>query len=192
MAVGRSGVVAAILNRPGSLGPAAGKRSRGVLPLMAAGQPSARDAAGQIAGLDAGKWRPFNLVVADREEAFFLRALGAGQPECRALPSGISMVTAHDPNDRGSPRIRRHLPRFQAAPPPEPKHGDWAAWEALLADDSIGPAGVADALHVPPLNGFGTVCSSLLAFGAGGPACWRFRPGSSGLARFRDVPLPGG
>ncbi|MBR0678152.1 NRDE family protein, partial [Roseomonas alkaliterrae] len=34
MALGPGGVVAAVLNRPGSLGPEAGKRSRGELPLV--------------------------------------------------------------------------------------------------------------------------------------------------------------
>jgi uncharacterized protein with NRDE domain len=35
LAINRAGVVAAVLNRLGSLGPAPGKRSRGVLPLLA-------------------------------------------------------------------------------------------------------------------------------------------------------------
>ena len=35
MAANGAGVVAAVLNRPGSLGPAPGKRSRGELPLVA-------------------------------------------------------------------------------------------------------------------------------------------------------------
>jgi hypothetical protein len=189
MALG-SGVVAAILNRPGSLGPSAGKRSRGELPLMAAGEASARAAAGRLAGLDAADWRPFNMVVADREEAFFLRALGEGRPEAWPLPEGLSMVTAQDANDPGSPRIRRHLPRFRAAPPPDPAVDDWAAWEALLADGSHGPAGLAEALRVPPVQGFGTVCATLLALGP--VARWRFCPGPAGTAPFRDIPLPAG
>ena len=42
MGVNRDGVVAAVLNRPGSLGPAAGKRSRGELPLLALEHPIRR------------------------------------------------------------------------------------------------------------------------------------------------------
>src|SRR3954468_20582981 len=66
MAVNRAGVVAAVLNRPGSLGPAAGKRSRGELPLLAVAGAAAREAAAAIAALPAAEWRPFNVVVADR------------------------------------------------------------------------------------------------------------------------------
>lgn len=101
------------------------------------------------------------------------------------------MVTAQDANDLGSPRIRRHLSRFQTAPPPNPAAVDWASWEGLLADDSYGPTGIAEALRVPPVQGFGTVCASLLALGAPGVARWRFCPGPAGLAPFQDVPLPG-
>ena len=65
MGLNRAGVMAAVLNRPGSLGPVAGKRSRGDLPLLALGQPTAERAAAAIATLDAGQWRSFNLVVGD-------------------------------------------------------------------------------------------------------------------------------
>ncbi len=40
---------------------------------------------------------------------------------------------------------------------------------------------------MPPRNGFGTVCASLLALGAGGEVAWRFAPGPPGLARFEPV-----
>jgi hypothetical protein len=188
-----SGVVAAVLNRPGSLGPAPGKRSRGELPLLALDQPDASRAAAALAALPAGEWRPFNLVVADRRSAFFLRGLGAGRPEALPLPPGVSLVTSHDPNDLTSPRTRRHLPRFQAAPPPDPGRGDWAGWEALLADDGFDPAvGVAETLCVPPRGGFGTVSSSLLALGAGRGACiWRFAGGPPGRAPFHPVVVEG-
>lgn len=190
MALGASGVVAAALNRPGSLGPEAGKRSRGELPLMAAAESTAADAAHRIAALPAGEWRPFNLVVADAAEAFFLRGLGAGHPEVVPLPAGIAMVTAHDPNDLSSPRTRRHLPRFRAAAPPAPARNDWTSWESLLADDGQDPdTGLASALNVPPTAGFGTVCSSLLALAPGGTATWRFCAGRPGKAPFRPIDL---
>jgi len=190
MAMGHR-VVAAALNRPGSLGPAPGKRSRGVLPLLAAGAGSAAEAASRLAGLDAGAWRPFNLVVADAADAFFLRGLGAGRPEAVPLGEGVTMVTAHDPNDPASPRMRRHLPRFRAAPPPDPGTGDWAGWEALLADDTHGEAGIGEALRVPPVQGFGTVSASLAALGRSGARVWRFCPAAPGTAAFGPVALGG-
>lgn len=191
MAVNRAGVVATVLNRPGSLGPAPGKRSRGELPLIALDQANANDAAAAIAALDAGAWRPFNMVIADAWNAYFVCGLGSGQATSEALPEGVSMVTAHDPNDLTSPRIARHLPRFIAAPAPDPSLGDWASWAVLLGDDGYGPEiGRAEALNVPPEDGFGTVSASLLAAASGGALAWRFAAGPAGLEPFQTVALP--
>ncbi|MBX6373302.1 MAG: NRDE family protein [Acetobacteraceae bacterium] len=188
----RTGVVAAVLNRPGSLGPAPGKRSRGILPLLALEHPSAARAALHLERtLPAEDWRPFNVVVADSRAAFFLRGLGSGRPQVEALAEGITVVTSHDPNDLTHARTRRHLPRFLAAPPPDPERPEgWRVWEELLADDGFDPAvGVAETLCVPPLNGFGTVCSSLVALGADGALQWRFAAGPPCKARFEDIHL---
>lgn len=191
MALGPQGVMAAILNRPGSLGPASGKRSRGDLPLRAAAAPSAEAAVEAIAAIDAGEWRPFNMVIADRAGAWFVKGLGEGHPQAMALAPGVSMVTAHDPNDLASPRTARHLPRFQAAPTPDPDRDDWQAWEVLLADDTSRPGMGAEALRVPPVGGFGTVSASLVGLAADGRRRWRFCPGPPGTAPFAPVALPG-
>lgn len=187
MAMSRAGLIAAVLNRPGSLGPAPGKRSRGELPLMAADHASAAGAAEAISRLDASQWRSFNLVVADPQEAIFLRGTGEGRPEAVPLAEGVTMITAHDPNDVASARIRRHLPRFLAAPIPAPEREDWRSWEELLADGTYGEAGIGEALRVPPVAGFGTVCASLIALGHEGTRIWRFCPGPAGTAPFRHV-----
>lgn len=177
MAADAAGTVAAVLNRPGSLGPEAGKRSRGELPLLALGHGSAQAGAAAVLAEPAAGWRPFNLVLADAARAFFLPGTGKGHVEAMELPPGLSMVTALDPNDMTSPRTRRHLPRFETAAPPEPASADWSSWAALL-DDAGGTR--AETLRVPPEDGFGTVCQSLLAIpqpGLGGRRCmaWRFR-----------------
>jgi len=184
LGMNRHGVAAAVLNRQGTLGPAAGKRSRGELPLLALEQPTALAAVGAIAALDAGEWRGFNMVVADGHGAHFIRGLGSGHPEVEALPAGLSMVTAHDPNDPDSPRVARHLERFRAAVAPEPP--DWAGWRAVLADDT-GPGGTE--INIPPRGGFGTVSSSLIALGAW--AEWRFAAGAPHVADYAPVVLPG-
>lgn len=188
MAMNRQGVVAAVLNRVGTLGPAPGKRSRGELPLFAAAFPSAAAAAEAFQALPGAAWRGFNLVLADARDAFFVRGLGHGAPEAVPLPPGVSMVTAHDPNDLTSPRTARHLPRFQAATPPEPEAGDWAAWEALLGDDSAAE-GRADTLCVPEVGGFATVSSSLVGLAADGRRLWRFAPGPPSRTGYRPLAL---
>lgn len=183
MAMNAAGVVAAVLNRPGTLGPVAGKRSRGELPLIALRGASAADAAARVEALPAGEWRPFHMVVADADAAFFLAGLGEGRAAAVPLGLGVSMVTAHPPNDLASPRTTRHLPRFRAARPPDA--GDWGEWPALLAD---GGGGSAEALNVPPIGGFGTTCSSLVALGP--VREWLFAPGPPDRAAFAPVPLP--
>jgi hypothetical protein len=185
MGVNQSGVTAAVLNRQGSLGPAPGKRSRGELPLLALTHGSAGEAVAAISALDAGEWRSFNLVIADRGEWFFIRGLGSGRPQVRPLAEGIHMVTAHDPNDEASPRVARHLPRFRSAP--EPKPGEWRAWADILADQS-GPAG--SEINVPGRAGFGTVCSSLLGLPASGGPVWLFAAGPPDAVPFCAVRLP--
>jgi len=182
----RGGLLAAVLNRPGSLGPAPGKLSRGGLPLLAVRHPSASAATDALLALDAAEYRSFNMVVADRRSAHFIRGLGHGRLEGWALPPGCHIVTAHDPNDPDSPRARAHLPRFAAASAPDPATGDWAAWQALLADGS-GPR--AAALNVPPEDGFGTVCSSLVGLPDAGTPEWLFAAGPPDRAAFLPVAL---
>lgn len=185
----RGGVLAAVLNRPGSLGPAPGKLSRGGLPLAALRHASASAAVDALLTLDAAAYRSFNMVVADRHSAYFVRGLERGRPEGWALPPGCHVVTAHDPDDPDSPRAQAHLPRFAAAPAPDPAVGDWTAWQALLADPS-GPR--AAALNVSPQDGFGTVCSSLVGLPASGAPEWLFAAGPPDQAAFHPVALEAG
>jgi hypothetical protein len=180
MAINRFGVVATVLNRPGTLGPATGKRSRGDLPLIALDHPTAADAASALSQLDAAMWRGFNMVLADRAGAWFVKGIGHGHPLAARLPFGVSMVTAYDPNDRESPRTVRHLPRFQAAEP------TWDAWRGILADRR-GEA--SDQLNVVPRAGFGTVSSSFVTLPADGAPIWLFAAGPPHEAVFEPVRL---
>jgi hypothetical protein len=189
MGLNDRGLVAAILNRPGTLGPRAGFASRGELPLMALDRGTAEEAARWLAALDATPYRPFNMVLADREGARWARWDGQGL-EVRPVPPGLSMLTAHDLNDSaGSIRMRRYRPLFEAAPVPDPDRGDWKAWRDLLARrDGDDPAHPRGALCVVTEGGFGTVCSSLLGLPAEGPPVWLFAPGRPGEVEWGEVP----
>jgi hypothetical protein len=157
------GVVAAVLNRMGSLGPAAGKRSRGELVLEALDHADAAAATDALVHLEAAHYRPFNMVIADNRDAFCLRADGRN---VRAAPlaAGLSMLTALELNDPADPRIRTFLPRFRTAPVPAPDSGDWSGWQALLATRA--PEGTLDreaGLTFQLESGFGTRSSALIA-----------------------------
>jgi uncharacterized protein with NRDE domain len=184
----RGGMVAAVLNRPGSLGPAEGFRSRGELPLLALAHPSAASAAAALARADASAWRPFNLVVTDAGEAWLLSG-GAGRVAATRLPDGVSMITAVGLDAGETARARLHAPRFREARRPTP--GDHAEWARLLGSTEAEPgAGPRGGLAVPPDRGYGTVAASLLFLAADGSApVWLFAPGPSGVRPFAAVPL---
>jgi uncharacterized protein with NRDE domain len=140
------GVMAAVLNRVGTLGPLQGKRSRGELVLEALDHADAVDGATALGALDVRSYRPFNVVVADNRDAFWIAHRGGPRPEIIPLPEGLSILTARELNDPTSPRIMRYLERFRAAAAPRPQRDDWAEWQELLSDpvpgDGFGPCRV--------------------------------------------------
>ncbi len=185
------GVVAAVLNRIGTLGPAPGKRSRGELVLDAVDHPDAGAAAVALADLDPAAWRPFNLVVADNRSAWWLAARpGARAIVAERIPDGLSMLTARELNDESSPRIARYLPLFRDAGAPEPEAGDWTPWTRLLASrDSDSDA--FGAMTIVSDSGFGTLSGSLIALpSVAAPdrrGRWLFADGRPGEAPYEPV-----
>ena len=165
LGVNDHGVVAGILNRPGALGPAPGKRSRGELVLEALDHADAVEAAKALADIDGRAYRPFNLVIADNRDALWLTLRSdGGRAEVHPIADGLSMITANDLNDPDTPRIRTYRPKFADCPPPDPAIGDWHGWQSLLADTSSAPGdGPAGAMTIETEVGFGTVSSSLIA-----------------------------
>lgn len=182
------GVVAAILNRVGTLGPQAGKRSRGELVLEALDHADAVEAARALADLDGTAYRPFNMLVADNRDAWWIRADGGARIGVHQVPEGLHMLTAQELDDVTSPRIGAYLPRFRAAAPPDPDGGDWSGWTSLLAHTGAGPDGEeAAAMCFTRDNGFGTVSSSLIALPAIGSEArprWLFAAGRPDRAQW--------
>jgi len=178
LGVNDHGLMAAILNRVGTLGPAAGKRSRGELVLDALDHADAAEAARALADLDGRAWRPFNMVVADNRDAFWIKSEGDGTVQVAEIPPGLHMISAMDLDDLASPRLAAYLPRFQAAATPDPDAQDWRAWQELMADGGAGLDGEESAAmcFLRP-NGFGTVSSSLIALSSNhtlSPWLWMF------------------
>jgi hypothetical protein len=135
---------------------------------MALDHGQARAAAEALGRIEARNYRTFNMVVADRDAAYWFRRADESQAiEFFPIPAGLSMITAHDRNDLASPRIRHFLPRFAVAAPPDPGAVDWAAWQALLLSGEFGVgAGGREAMFIAPDRSYGTVSSSLVALPA--------------------------
>jgi uncharacterized protein with NRDE domain len=169
------GVTAAILNRKGTLGPTPGKRSRGEIVLDALDHADAAIAAAALEALDPMAYRPFNLVVADDRDAFWLAHRGDGRIAVTEIPAGLSMITAFELNDEADLRVARYRPRFASTPAPDPDADDWQAWAELLDEGEQATGERAMRFLLP--NGFGTVSSSILAvpaLGSGRRPWWRF------------------
>ncbi len=179
-ALNRHGVFAALLNREGTLGPAPGKASRGILPLLALAHGTAAEAARSLETLPAGDYRSFNLVIADSGGAFLLRGLEQGTPESTRLAESVTMITSGEPNDMGLPRIARHLTRFRTTTP--------ALWARLLADHG---GNRDEQLNIPASpGGFGTVCAMLVKLPRKGAAEQFFAAGPPDQTPFKLVPWP--
>src|SRR5258708_30786579 len=101
------GVAAAVLNRHGSLGPAAGQRSRGELVLEALDHPDAVAAAEALSHLDPAAYRTFNLIIADNRDAFWLRHAGGADIDAWPIPEGLSLI---DSGELNRPNNRRRAP----------------------------------------------------------------------------------
>ncbi len=195
------GLAAAILNRPDTLGPKPGYRSRGELPLEALDHAEAAAAAEALSHIEPASYRTFNMVIADAGAAFWLCSRnGEAAVEVREIPPGLGMITAHDFNDPASARIRRYLPLFREAGPPGPENGDWTAWQGLLADRGHASPGSdiepESAVNVVTKHGFGTVSSSLIALPAPGYRAkdaalprWLFAAGRPGEAPYTKIDL---
>ncbi|MCP3866929.1 MAG: NRDE family protein [Gammaproteobacteria bacterium] len=170
LGVNDHGVVAAVTNRTGTLGPDSEKRSRGELILNALGYPDANAAAAGLSQLESLDYRGFNLIIADPSDAYWLSNTGGESRDgilCERVPEGLSMLTDRDLNDRCSDRIGRYLPRFQKAEPPDPDARDgWNIWKALMRDRQFDPdSGPRSAMTLSD-GDFATLSSSLIALPA--------------------------
>lgn len=106
LGVNENGLVAALTNRHGNRVPAPALPSRGLLCLAALHCRSAREAARTIAArLEREFYNPFNLLVLDLDEAWFLTNVAGPGP--RRLNAGWHLVANGDVDDPADARVTR-------------------------------------------------------------------------------------
>jgi hypothetical protein len=138
-----------------------------------------------------GEWRevaPIHLTGSMREGAFGHGGTN-GAIQCRPISDGLSMITARDLNDAGSPRLRHYLPRFQRARVPNPEADDWKGWAELMASQESPDGDPRNAMGIVTEGDYGTVCSSLVALSASGRMVMKFAAGLPGEVPFETVAL---
>ncbi len=185
------GVVSAVLNRTGSLGPLADKRSRGELVLEALDHADAQDAVQALADVDPNAYRTFNLVIADNRDAYWIAARsGASHVVVEAIPEGLSIFTSADRNNPEKPRVAAYMPLFEGAAPPDPETGDWSDWTQLMADRT--GAAFDEPMCIVSDYGYGTVSSSLIALSQPAPKVrpyWQFAAGRPDITEYKPIDL---
>jgi uncharacterized protein with NRDE domain len=188
LAISERGVVAGLLNRRTESLPDASKRSRGELPMMALAAGSVAAAATCIRAIAGGAYNAFNLLVADRDEAWVAQNHADGM-RFTPLEPGVHLVSNLDVNDPTCPKIARSHTRFAAAGEAFARDRDEgrlrADLHAIVSDHTLTlDPRLPDALGAICVHAgaFGTRCSSLLLLDdagrwrhwfAAGPPCER-------------------
>jgi hypothetical protein len=181
-----AGRVACVLNGRGAMAPVQDRRSRGVLPLLAAVEGKlGRDG---LTGFD-----PFLLISAEPGKATLWSWDGERRTE-RELTAGLHIVVNSglasdlpaggeaDPRERAArdhelARIAYFLPRLRAAARPAPGPGGplaqaWGSWLPLMNGGGLDPADPRGLIVRRDLGDgriWGTTSVSLVALSSGGP-----------------------
>jgi uncharacterized protein with NRDE domain len=195
LGVTESGVVVGVLNRRSPLPPDPACPSRGHLCLELLGCRSAADAARRAAAEPAGRYNPFNLLIADPREAFVVSQRRGEAPYLTRLGVGLHLLTNLDLNDPTCPRIAASHQGFAAVGAAFARDGDVRTLvtrlQAILGDhatalDPRGPGSLC--VHAGP---YGTRSSSVLLVPPGGrPLRYFHADGPPCQTRLEPVALP--
>jgi uncharacterized protein with NRDE domain len=194
MGINPQGVVAVVMNREGTLGPAADKKSRGELVLQALNFNASSEATNALQSINPDHYRGFNLFIGDKRSCYWIRNTDDDSTHklaCYKIDPGLHMLASRELNDLSHPRINHWLPHFLNADTPEPEQQQWESWRLLLAarakPDS--PDGH-DAMNMDLPMGFGTVSSSLIALPDSSECArpiWLYADGAPDQAAFNPV-----
>jgi uncharacterized protein with NRDE domain len=182
------GVVATVVNRLDTLGPLAGKSSRGELIVRALREADAWAAADTVRVLPAAEYGGFTMLVADREAAFSITNDGTAM-QVATLTPGYHMLTPEGCDVADAPRVAAVMADFRTAPLPQPDRTDWDGWVSLLQrEDRADPH---RAMTVITDRDFGTVACTLVGVPAVGKPVLRYASGPPTTTPFVTLDVPG-
>ena len=194
LGLNEDGLVAGVLNRQVRHPRDLALRSRGQLCLDLLAYRRADEAAARVAREPAGRYNPFNLLLADAGGAFVASQAAGEAPRVERLERGLHLLTNLDVNDPRCPRIGASHAGFAAAGEAFAAEGDVDALvgrlAARLADhttalDPRGPGALC--VHA---DGGGTRSSTIIVRSAAGRARWYHADGPPCRTPFAPVALP--
>jgi uncharacterized protein with NRDE domain len=187
-------LVVGVLNRRTDEGPDPSRRSRGALCIELARTRSARRAAEMLAGVPPREHNPFNILVADRDEAFVAQNRSEATVVEQLAP-GTHLLTNLNLNDATCQRISRSSRRFADVASRFIARGDRSeivsGLRTVLADHltALDDRQPTDQLCIhTPL--YGTRSSSIVLLEEDGATALLHAPGPPCRRPHRRVPLP--
>jgi uncharacterized protein with NRDE domain len=194
LGINEDGLVAGLLNRQVRHPRDLACRSRGLLCLDLLACRGAEEAAARVAREPAGRYNPFNLLLADARVAFVASQAAGGAPRVERLERGLHLLTNLDVNDPRCPRIGASHAGFAAAGDAFAEERDLDALfgrlAARLADhttalDPRGPGALC--VHG---DGYGTRSSTIIVRDAAGRSRWHHADGPPCRTPLSPVALP--
>ena len=194
LGINEDGLVAGVLNRQVRLPRDMTCRSRGQLCLDLLAFHRVDEAAARVAREPAGRYNPFNLLLADATGAFVASQAAGEAPRVERLERGLHLLTNLDVDDPRCPRIGASHAGFAAAGEAFTAEGDVDALvdrlTTRLADhttalDPRGPGALC--VHG---DGYGTRSSTIIVRTVAGRTRWYHADGPPCRTALTPVALP--
>ena len=163
LGINDKGLLVAILNRTNNKEKII-KTSRGQIVIEALKQKNSIEALKIIENIDAYKWKPFNAIVADYNNAYWIKNGSKNRLQISIIPDGVSMIDSNNLNDEKSKRYVQYYEYFCNSIPKGPNKNYWKKWVKIMSMKSKNRKNPLLGITIDPSNNnFGTVCSSLIA-----------------------------
>lgn len=164
LGINNNGMCVAILNRKSNGKKIISKISRGEIVLKALAKNNSKESLHELSKLKIHNFEPFNLIIADKNQAYWVKHEDYAQLIVKKIPFGLSIIDAHDLNDLTSLRIKYNLKKIKKAKTPDPDNNNWKEWIDLLCSEEYYGEQNNSAINLNlSSERFGTVCSSIIA-----------------------------
>ena len=194
LGINNKNLLIALLNRPNQQLKKNFKTSRGQIVIEGLKQKNSIEAINRIKTIDINKWKPFNVIVADYKEAYWIKNDGLNPLEISTIPMGVSMIDSKDLNDLNSERFVKYYKKFCSSIPKGPDKACWKDWIEIMSKKSSFQEDPLLGITIDTNNkSFGTVCSSLISIPNPNliqeKLQWQYCDGAPQFEKFKNILL---